>query len=103
MSTKWQLIGLVAAANFTIKSVGPVLAGRRRLPPRLQRLVVGAVPALVAALVVTGTFASGPRLVLDERSAGLAVACLAVALRAPALVVLLAAAVTTALLRALLA
>ncbi len=100
MSDAWVVIAALAVINGAIKAVGPVLAGRRELPERLQRLIHASEPALVAALIVTGAFADGRRLVLDERAAGLAVAMLAVALRAPLIVVLIAAASVTALLRA---
>ena len=95
-----MVIAALAAINGAIKAVGPVLAGRRELPEPLQRLIHASVPALVAALILTGTFADGRRLVLDERAGGMAVAVLAVALRAPLIVGLVAAAGATALLRA---
>jgi hypothetical protein len=49
--------------------------------------------------VVTNTFGSGRSLVLDARSAGLAAAGVCVALRAPLLVSVVAAALVTALVR----
>lgn len=101
MSTAWTLIAALAAVNFTIKAAGPVIAGRRELPDVVQRFITASVPALVAGLIVTGTFAADGKLVLDERAAGIAAAGLAIALRAPMLVVLVGAAATTALLRAL--
>ena len=58
-------------------------------------------PTLLAALIVTNTFATGRDLVLDARAAGLAAALVAVLLRAPVLVVILVAAVTAGGLRAL--
>ncbi|HWT93185.1 MAG TPA: AzlD domain-containing protein [Solirubrobacteraceae bacterium] len=100
MSTAWTLIGALAVINFTIKAAGPVIAGRRELPDLAQRFITASVPALVAGLIVTGTFASDGKLVLDERAAGIGAAALALVLRAPLLVVLVAAAGTTALLRA---
>lgn len=101
MSEAWVLTGAIAAINMAIKATGPVLAGRRDLPPLLQRLIAASVPALVAALVVTGTFAAGSALTIDARAGGLAAAAAAVLLRAPLLVVVVAAAGTTALLRAM--
>jgi hypothetical protein len=56
-------------------------------------------PSLLAALVVTQTFADGRRLVLDARAAGVAAAAVAIASRAPLLVVVVVAAVATALVR----
>jgi branched-subunit amino acid transport protein len=96
----WIVIGVLTVVNATIKATGPVIAGRRELPAPLQRFITASVPALVAALIVTGTFGEGQALVLDERAAGLAAAVLAVLARAPMLLVLVAAAGTTALLRA---
>ncbi len=101
MSQAWAVIAILAAVNFVIKAAGPVLAGRRTLPAPLQRFIDASVPALVAALVVTGTFAAGRELVVDARAAGLAAAVVAVALRAPMLVVVVVAAAATALVRAL--
>ena len=95
-----MVIAALAVINGTIKAAGPVIAGRRELPELLRRFIHASVPALVAALIVTGTFADGRALVLDERAGGLAFAVLAVALRAPLLVVLVVAAGATALLRA---
>jgi len=57
--------------------------------------------ALLAALIATQTFSSGSHLVLDVRAAALAVAVVAVVLRAPFLVVVAAGAATAALLRLL--
>ncbi len=100
MTTAWIVIGALAVINAAIKATGPVIAGRRELPAPLQRFITASVPALVAALIVTGTFADGRSLVLDERAAGLGAALVAILARAPMLVVLVAAAGTTALLRA---
>lgn len=67
----------------------------------LVRRVAGLLPiAMLAALVAVQTLASGSALAIDARLAGLAVAIVALLLRAPFLVVVLAAAATAALLRA---
>jgi len=52
-------------------------------------------------LVAVNAFASDGSLVLDERGAGLAAAGVAVALKAPLLAVIVVAAVTAGLLRAI--
>jgi branched-subunit amino acid transport protein len=101
MSQAWTVVLVLAAINFTLKATGPVLAGRRALPGPLRRLIDASVPALMAALIVVGTFADGRELVLDARAGGLAAAVVAVLLRAPLLAVVVAAAAVTALLRAL--
>lgn len=80
---------------------GPVLAGGRELGPRARR-VLDLVPVpLLAGLIATQTLGDGHRLVLDARAPALAVAGLLVWRRAPFLVVVLAAAATAALLRAI--
>jgi uncharacterized membrane protein len=100
MSEAWLVVAVVGVATIAFKAAGPVLAADRQLPPGPTRVVDLLAPALLAALVATQAFASDEELVLDERAAGLAVAAVAVALRAPLLVVVVAAAATAALLRA---
>jgi hypothetical protein len=57
-------------------------------------------PALLAALVVTETFAADGELTLDARAAGLLAAAMALALRASLVVTVVVAALATAGLRA---
>jgi branched-subunit amino acid transport protein len=101
MTAVWLAVGLVGAASVAIKASGPVLLGERELPAPFARVVDLLAPALLAALVATQTFASEKQLVVDERAAGLAAAGAVVALKGPILAAALAAAVTTALLRAI--
>jgi branched-subunit amino acid transport protein len=96
----WTAIGVLTVVSFAIKAAGPVALGGRELPRAAERLIVLLPAALLSALVVVQTFASGRELVLDARAAGVAAAVVAVALRASVLVVLLVAAVTAAALRA---
>ena len=56
--------------------------------------------AMLSALVAVQTFGDGQSLVIDARVAGVAVAFVALLLRAPFLVVVLVAAISAALLRA---
>lgn len=86
---------VLAVGTYACKAAGPLLAAGRELPPTAQRLTDLLPAALLAALVATQTVAVGSTLVLDARIVGLAVAGVAVWLRAPfAVVVLLGAAVT---------
>ncbi len=101
MTAVWTAIGVMTVVCFAIKAAGPVALGGRDLPRAAERLIVLLPAALLTALVVVQTFASGRELVLDARAAGLAAAIVAVALRASVTVVLLVAAVTAAALRAL--
>ena len=100
MTTLWVAIVAVALANAAIKAAGPVLVGGRDLPPRTISVIALIAPALLAALVVTETFGEDQYLVLDERAIGVAVAGLALALRAPVLLAVALAALATALTRA---
>jgi branched-subunit amino acid transport protein len=101
MTDVWIAIGVLTVVCFAIKAAGPVALGGRDLPPAAERLIVLLPAALLSALVVVQTFASGRELVLDARVAGVAAAIVAIALRASVLVVLLVAALTAAGLRAL--
>lgn len=77
--------------------VGGELVKRR---PALARLAALIPAAVVMAVIVQLTVASGTALVLDARALGMAVAGVLVWRRAPFLVVVIAAAATTALCRA---
>ena len=99
MTTLWVTIVAVALASAAIKAAGPVLVGGRDLPPRAVSVIALLAPALLAALVVTETLGEDQHLVLDERAIGVAVAGLALALRAPVLLTVALAAATTALAR----
>lgn len=101
MSAIWTVVLVVGLSTIALKAAGPVLAGGRELPPGSARVVNLLAPALLAALVATQAFSTDEALVIDERAAGLAVAGVAILLRAPLLVVVLAAAVTAASLRAI--
>ena len=100
MTTLWVTVVAVALASAAIKAAGPVLMGGRELSPRAVAVVALLAPALLAALVVSETFGEDRHLVLDERALGVAVAAIALALRAPVLVAVALAAATTALTRA---
>ena len=99
MNALWIAIVAVAMANAAFKAVGPVLAGDRDLPPRVNAVVELLTPVLLAALVVTGTLGEGGHLTLDARALGVGVAGVALALRAPILLAVVLAALVTALIR----
>lgn len=101
MTAVWTAIGLAAVANFLLKAAGPLALGGRELGQGAQKLIALLPAALLAALVVTQTFADGRSLALDPRAAGVAVAIVAIACRAGVLSVLVLATLTTAGLRAL--
>jgi branched-subunit amino acid transport protein len=97
----WSMLLTLAAISYSLKAIGPLLAGGRQLGAQARRILdLVAVPVL-AALIVTQTLADGHRLVIDARAAALTLAAVLAWRRAPFLVVVLAAAATAALLRML--
>ena len=97
--TAWLVIALVGAVTMVFKAAGPVMLGRRELPPRVASVVEVLAPAMLAALVVTQTVGGDRELVFDERLAGVAAGAVAVWLRAPLIAVMVVAAATAALIR----
>ena len=97
----WAGLLVASAACYALKLAGLSLPSRWLQDPRIQRTVPLLPVALLAALVATQTFSLGHHLVLDVRAAAIGVAVIAVLLRAPFLVVIVAAAATAALLRLL--
>jgi len=95
----WIVIAVVGALTILFKASGPVLLGRRELPPRVASVVEVLAPAMLAALVVTQTVGGDRAIVLDERLAGVVAGGVAVWLRAPIIVVMVVAAATAALIR----
>ena len=95
----WLVIAVVGVVTILFKASGPVLLGRRALPPRALALVEVLAPAMLAALVVTQTVGGNRELVFDERLAGVAAGAVAVYLRAPLIVVMIVAAAVAALIR----
>ena len=91
----------MCGASYALKAVGPLLAGGRPLGPRLRGMLDLVAVPLLAALILVQTLGDGSRLVIDARVPALGVAGVLVWRRAPFLVVVLAAAATAALLRAL--
>ena len=95
----WLVIAVVGAVTILFKASGPVLLGKRELPPRVASVVEVLAPAMLAALVVTQTVGGDRELVVDERLAGVATGAVAIWLRAPLLAVMAVAAATAALIR----
>lgn len=97
----WAGLLVASAACYGLKLAGLSLPARWLRDARIQRTVPLLPVALLAALIATQTFSLGQHLVVDVRAAALGVAVTAVLLRAPFLVVIVAAAATAALLRLL--
>jgi len=96
----WTVIALLALGVVTQRLLG-MFVGAAVLEriPALARLASLIPAAVVAAVIVQLTVASGKSLVVDERFAGMVTAGVLVWRRAPFVVVIVGAAATTALLR----
>jgi branched-subunit amino acid transport protein len=99
MSATWTVVLLVGAFTIAFKAAGPVLLAGRQLPARLTSAFELLAPSLLAALVVTQSVGGKGGIVLDARLVGLAAAVVAIWLRAPLIVVVIVAALATALVR----
>jgi branched-subunit amino acid transport protein len=101
MSATWAAVLVVGAFTIAFKAAGPVLLAGRQLPARLTSAFELLAPSLLAALVVTQSVGGKGGIVLDARLVGLGAAVVAIRLRAPLIVVVVVAALTTALVRVL--
>ncbi|MET7384135.1 AzlD domain-containing protein [Streptomyces sp. NPDC005385] len=97
----WIAIGATAVGCYVVKLVGLLIPAGVLERPLVQRLAALLPVALLAALTAQQTFADGRVLVLDAKAAGLAAAAVALILRAPFLLVVAAAVVVTAGVRAI--
>lgn len=95
----WHWIVLACAVAFATKWLGYAIPARFLQNPRMTHIAACMTVALLSALTVMNTLAEGSRLVLDARLAALAVATVALWLRAPFLLVVVLGAASAALLR----
>ena len=101
MSSAWAVVIIVGACTIAFRAAGPVVLGGRALPLRLASAFELLAPSLLAALVVTQAVGSKDGIVLDTRLVGVAAGLVAILLRAPLIVVIVVAALATALARLL--
>ena len=87
----WLAVIIASLGCAALKLSGYVVPARF-VESRVARRLLEALPVtLLSALIAVSTFATGSHLMLDSRAAGLAVALVLVAIRAPFLVVVVAA------------
>jgi branched-subunit amino acid transport protein len=96
LTSAWIVVGVVGAATSAFKAAGPVLIGRRELPPTIQSLVDLLAPVMLIALVVTQTFGGDEEIAVDARVVGVGAAVVAIWLRAHVIVAMAVAAAVTA-------
>ena len=94
--TLWGYILLACAVTYLTKLAGYAIPARWLQNPRMTRVAGAMTVALLAALTVMNTVATGAALVLDARLAALAAAALALWLRLPFLLVVLLGALASA-------
>ncbi|MEW2072379.1 AzlD domain-containing protein [Streptomyces sp. NPDC012403] len=97
----WIAIGVTAVGCYAVKLAGLLVPAGVLERPLVRRLAALLPVALLAALTAQQTFSDGQALAFDARAAGVAAAAVALVLRAPFLVVVGAAVVVTAGVRAL--
>jgi branched-subunit amino acid transport protein len=102
MSTAWVLVAGCAVVTFAIKAAGPVALGGRRLPLWFASIVALMAPALLAALVATHSLANGQRLGVGPVTFGVLASALVMRRTGSIAWCVVSAAVTTALIRAVL-
>lgn len=98
----WTAILVAAAIAFGLKLAGHLVPAALLDEPRVRRITAALPVALLAALVATQALTGpGGAFVLDARVVAVAVAVVALLLRAPFIVVVVLGAATAALLRAM--
>ncbi len=101
MTTTTTVIAGCAVVTFLIKAAGPVALGGRELPDWFLGVVVLLAPALLAALVVTHTFAADDHWRVGADTVGVLAAGLVVWRTGSIIACVVVAAAVTAALRAL--
>ncbi|MEE1622114.1 AzlD domain-containing protein [Zafaria sp. Z1313] len=95
----WFWILAACAAAYAIKVAGYLVPARVLDHPRMLRVAGTLTIGLLASLTAVNAFASGQQLAFDARVGALVAAGIALACRAPFLVVVIAGAAAAALLR----
>ncbi|MET9362447.1 AzlD domain-containing protein [Streptomyces sp. NPDC006632] len=99
--TIWIAITATAVGCYLVKLLGLLIPAGTLERPLVKRLAALLPVALLAALTAQQTFSTGHHVQLDARAAGLAAAAVALVIRAPFLVIVGAAVLVTAGVRAL--
>ncbi len=97
----WTLILVLAAGCYLEKAAGMLLLGRFSADGRLRSIGALLPPALLAGLIGLQTYSNSGDVLFDTRLAGVIAGGLAALRNAPFWLVLIIAAATTAILRAL--
>lgn len=96
MSALWIGVLGTSAIAFALKYLGHSVPEKYLTNPRMLRINTLIPIVLLSALVGVQTIADKSKLVVDQRLAGVAVALIALLMKAPYFVVVISAAVTSA-------
>jgi len=97
VSTQWIAVIGTSLIAFALKFIGQSVPQKWLSNPRIIRISALIPIALLSALVAVQSFTEKTTLVVDHRVAGISVAIIALFLKAPFPVVVIAAAATSAL------
>lgn len=95
----WTWIILACVLCFALKLVGYLVPAEKLESPRILRIAGVLTIGLLASLTVVNTFADGQELRVDARLAALLAGGVALALKAPYIIVVIVGAVAAALAR----
>jgi branched-subunit amino acid transport protein len=95
----WIAIIVLAAGTYAFRFAGPVLRDRISVSENIRRYLTLAAVALLAALIATAALLDGTSFVGIARPAGVVVGAVLAWRKAPFVIVVVAAALTAALLR----
>ena len=96
MNALWIGVLGTSAIAFTLKYLGHSIPEKYLTNPRMLRINTLIPIALLSALVGVQTITEKGKWVIDQRLAGVAVALIALSLKAPYFVVVVSAAITSA-------
>lgn len=96
MTTIWVAVIGTSVLAFGLKYLGHSVPEKYLKNERMLRINTLIPIVLLSALVGVQTVADKSKLVIDQRLAGVIVACIALALKAPYFVVVISAALTSA-------
>ena len=96
MNALWIGVLGTSAMAFTLKYLGHSIPEKYLTNPRMLRINTLIPIALLSALVGVQTITEKGKWVIDQRLAGVAVALIALSLKAPYFVVVISAAITSA-------
>ncbi|GAC1372206.1 MAG: hypothetical protein NVS2B15_05000 [Pseudarthrobacter sp.] len=95
----WPWVLLACMLAYAWKLMGYLVPAKLLEDPRMSRVAGTMTIGLLASLTIVNTVASGPSLAADARLGALAAAAVALAFRAPFLLVVIVGAAAAALLR----